>query len=294
MNDLLRVHILCLLLSFLVTTTHGASTDNVQSNFEIHFKNAYTALDAQAFEKSLTEGLKAQRYNPTHYLTHAIICLDYYNIAEKLDVRHLEHKKKKIVLYEKMAQEAERGILADPDKGECYFFRGLAHARLSTTNGIFYSLFMAKGIESDWLKATQLEAAYKKNNGVDLKSSAHIALSIYYRLCPSFFIWQLVFGINGDADLSVRHAQIAYDVDPRIEVSKEYGISLISRGIKQKNPDDIKAGKNYLKKVLTMANRLVTDPIDKQHAAMLLKHIERCPNYSRDQQQYRPALTPAH
>ncbi len=251
--------------------------------YQQHFKLADELMGNYNFEESIKECEAALQYHPGDYLVHAIMCLDYYEIAEKMDV-HKQHAQK-VKIYEKMAKIAEEGIKNAPDHGECYFFRGLAHARLSTTNGVIYSLFMAKGIEEDWLKAYRTRSDYVTPNGENLQASTAIALGSYYRLCPSFFLTQLLFGISGNLDKSVDYCRQAYDMDPRIEVTKEYGVSLITRGLDRHNEEDIEQGKVLLAKVKTLPLRLHTDPVDIEHSQLLLNNIQLCPNYSRDQQQ---------
>ncbi|MGA2090556.1 MAG: hypothetical protein ABSH12_03740 [Endomicrobiales bacterium] len=250
------------------------------------FKKADYCLGKYDFEQSIKECESALHYKPNDYLVRAIQCLDCYEIAEPMDPKQSELRKKKNEIYEKMVSVAEEGIRCAPDHGECYFMRGLAHARLATTHGIMYSLFMAKGIEKDWLRAVKCQSEYRTPNGEDLQTSSYIALGSYYRLCPSFIVLKLLFGINGDINKSVNYCRMAYEHDPtRIEIVKEYGVSLITRGLWNKKPADIEKGKELLRSVATLPLRLHTDPIDIEHSKLLLKDITLCPEYSRDQQQ---------
>lgn len=256
-----------------------------EQQYDYYFRLADKNLGEFSFEESIQYCEKALKYKPGDYLVRAIICLNYYELGEQLKVQIPEQKKEKAKLYLKMEEIAEQGIKHAPGKGECYFFRGLARARLSTTNGIIYSLFMAKGIEKDWLFAKECKSEYVTPNGENLHASAHVALGSYYRLCPSFFLLALIFGINGDIDKSVEYCRLAHEMDTRIEITKEYGVSLITRGLWQKKDEDIAAGKALLKQVPTMTLRLRTDPVDIEHSKMLLNDIKLCPEYSRDQQQ---------
>ncbi|MCK5242221.1 hypothetical protein KAR34_07205 [bacterium] len=253
--------------------------------YQQHFDQAVFHLGEHNFEASIEECKLALQYQPEAYLIRAIWCLDLFEIAEQLNVRDSKQRKLKIAMYEKMVKIAEAGIKYAPDKGECYFFRGLAHARLCTTAGILYNLFMAKGIEKDWLHAIACNSNYITPTGENLLASGHIALASYYRLCPSFFLLTWIFGISGDLDKSVEYGKIAYDLDPRIEVIKEYGISLITRGLANKKEEDINTGKTLLAKIPTLPLQLKTDPIDIEHSKLLLENIKLCPGYSRDQQQ---------
>ncbi|MDD8019128.1 MAG: hypothetical protein PHP42_12195, partial [Bacteroidota bacterium] len=195
-------------------------------------------------------------------------------------------KKWKIEMYHKMISIANDGIRCAPEKGECYFMRGLANARLATTKGVLSQLFSAKGIEEDWLVAVNRQSDYVTQHGENLQASANIALGVYYRLCPTFFLLKWTFGISGDLNKAVAYCKRAYELDStRIEIVKEYGVALITRGLDTKNDNDIAAGKELLQKVFTLPIRLNTDKIDIEHSKTLLNDISLCPGYSRDEQQ---------
>lgn len=279
------VLILFVLISGMAILSQSEAQEN-KEEYNKYFNKADYLLGNYEFKESIKNCELALKYKPTDFLIRAIMCLNYYEIAEQLDVKKKTEKKKKLNIYKKMAKIAEEGIKCAPDNGECYFMRGLANARYSTTKGILSSLFKAKGIEKDWLKAVRYRSDYVTPNGENLEASSNIALGVYYRLCPSFFLLKLVFGIKGDLDKSVLYCKKAFAVDPtRIEIVKEYGISLITRGLKNKDEKDIAEGKEYLKMVTTLPLCLKTDPIDIKHSKMLLNDISLCPGYSRDQQQ---------
>ena len=228
----------------------------------------------------------ALKYRPNDFLVRAMMCLDYYEIAERLDAKKSGDKDKKIEIYKTMIQIAEKGIAYAPDKGECYFMRGLANARMATTKGVLSQLFTAKQIETDWLVAVNRKSDYVTPNGENLQASSCLALGVYYRLCPRFFLLKWIFGISGDQDKAIVYCKKAYSLDStRIEIVKEYGVSLITRGLDSKNEHEIEQGKELLKKVSSLPLRLQTDKIDIEHSKMLLENIRLCPGYSRDEEQ---------
>lgn len=257
-----------------------------EKQYNKYLKKASDCLVKYEFEKSIKYAEESLKYKPKDFLMRALICLNYYEIGEQLDVKKDDEKDKREEIYDKMLEVAEEGIENAPDHGECYFMRGLARARIATTSGILYNLFKARSIKNDWLKAVELKSEYVTPTGEDLLASSYIALGAYYRLCPSFFLLKLIFGIDGDLDKSVEYCKKAYELDPeRIEIVKEYGVSLISRGLDNDDEKEIEKGKKYLKMIPDLPIRLKTDPIDIQHSKMLLNDIELCPGYSRDQQQ---------
>jgi tetratricopeptide (TPR) repeat protein len=280
---------------FLLAVVSLASAQNVvrvknnesaEDQYKFYFHQADDEMGKFQFRESIGSCEEALKYKPDDYLVRAIECLNYYEIAEKLDVKKSDEKEQKIRIYDKMVAIANDGIRRAPDKGECYFMRGLANARLATTKGIFSQLFTAKSIEQDWLVAVDRKSDYTTQHGENLQASANLALGVYYRLCPTFFLLKWMFGISGDLDKSVEYCKRAYELDStRIEIVKEYGVALITRGLDRKNNDDIEAGKAFLRKVPTLPLRLHTDTIDIAHSKMLLNDISLCPGYSRDEQQ---------
>ena len=257
-----------------------------ESRYNAHFKKADYHLGKFEFQESLHECEEALKYKPDDFLIRAMMCLDYYEIGEKLDAHKSEDKDRKIEIYDTMMVIANEGIRRAPDKGECYFMRGLANARRATTKGVFSELFTAKQIETDWLVSVDRTSDYTTPNGENLQASSCIALGVYYRLCPTFFMLKWIFGISGDLDKAVTYCTRAYILDStRIEIVKELGVALITRGLDRNNNADIEAGKEYLRKVPTLPLRLQTDKIDIQHSKMLLNDISLCPGYSRDEQQ---------
>ena len=260
-------------------------SDSVRQ-YKIFFNKADYHLGKFEFEESLKDCETALKYKPDDFLIRAMMCLDYYEIGEKLDAHKSEDKEKKIEIYDTMVRIAEEGMRFAPDKGECYFMRGLAYARRATTKGVFSELFTAKQIENDWLISVNRKSDYVTPNGENLQASSCVALGVYYRLCPTFFMLKWIFGISGDLDKAVYYCKKAYELDStRIEIVKEYGVALITRGLDTKNNTDIEEGKEYLRKVPTLPLRLHTDKIDIEHSKMLLNDISLCPGYSRDEQQ---------
>jgi tetratricopeptide (TPR) repeat protein len=281
--------ILLLFVSHSLSQNHTPSSSDGSKNegwYKIYFDKADYHLGKFEFEESLKNCETALTYKLDDFLIRAMMCLDYFEIAEKLDVHKSADKKKKLEIYNTMIQIADEGIKRAPDKGECYFMRGLANARMATTKGILSELFTAKQIENDWLIAVDRKSDYTTPNGENLQASSCVALGVYYRLCPSFFLIRWMFGISGDLDKAVHYCKKAYDLDStRIEIVKEYGVALITRGLDRTNNGDIERGKEFLKIVSTLPLRLDTDTVDIAHSKMLLNDISLCPGYSRDEEQ---------
>ena len=292
MNSMLRCVALCSILLMPATSlpqgdySSLADGPSAKEEYDKYFHKADYDIGKFQFDDCIKNCEEALEYEPNDYLVRAMMCLSYYEIAEKLDIHNPAEKARKIVLYNTMLKVAEEGIKCAPDKGECYFMRGLANARIATTKGILSELFTAKQIEKDWLIAVNRKSDYTTPNGENLQASSCVALGVYYRLCPSFFLLKWMFGISGDLDKAVYYCTKAYDLDStRIEIVKELGVALVTRGLDRDNQADIEQGKKYLREVPTLPWRLDTDSIDVVHSRMLLKDISLCPGYSRDEEQ---------
>ncbi len=119
----------------------AAGNPGPDENYIACFHRADDEMGKFQFNESIKSCEEALKYKPDDFLVRAMECLDYYEIAEKLDVKKPDEKQWKIDAYNKMIDIANDGIKCAPDKGECYFMRGLANARLATTKGIFSQLF---------------------------------------------------------------------------------------------------------------------------------------------------------
>ena len=264
----------------------GGENGSAEEQYKVYFHNADYDIGKFKFDDCIKNCEEALKYKPNDYLVRAMMCLSYYEIAEKLDINKTTDKERKIELYNTMLRVAEEGIKCAPEMGECYFMRGLANARIATTKGVLAELFTAKGIENDWLIAVNRKSDYTTPNGENLQASSCVALGVYYRLCPSFFLLRWMFGISGDLDKAVYYCNKAYTLDStRIEIVKEYGVALITRGLDRNKNEDIESGKEYLRKVPTLPLRLDTDTVDIVHSKTLLSNISLCPGYSRDEEQ---------
>ena len=280
--------ILCIASVSISQSGHPSSPENLsaEEEYKIYFHKADADIGKFNFDESIKNCEEALKYKPNDYLVRAMMCLGYYEVAEKLDIHKSADKERKIALYNTRLKVAEEGITCAPEMGECYFMRGLANARIATTKGILSELFTAKQIENDWLIAVNRKSDYTTPNGENLQASSCVALGVYYRLCPSFFLLRWMFGISGDLDKAVTYCKKAYELDStRIEIVKEYGVALITRGLDNKNNEDVDKGREYLRQVPQLPLRLDTDTVDIAHSKMLLNDISLCPGYSRDEEQ---------
>jgi len=193
----------------------------------------------------------------------------------------------KMAVYTEMRDAAETALKVDPENTHALFARGIANARLGTTRGVLASLWSAKGIERDWMQVANDPKRYSSLGGNEmLPCDANLALGIFYRLVPDWFIVQVLAGTRGDLDKSLMYLQRAVDVCPgRIGPTKELGVTQLCIGERRADDGMTAAGKATLQEVLRLTPQNDTDELDLKHSQMLLGAPGLSCEYSRDGQQ---------
>ena len=193
----------------------------------------------------------------------------------------------KVAFYQDLVDHADKGLELDATNPHLYFAHGVALGRLGTTRGILSSLFTAKTIEQDWLKAIQSDIRYSSIGREEvLPCDLHQALGQFYRLVPDWWIVRLLAGTRGDLDKSLHHLQIADRcAADRIQVVKELGVTQLCIAQKKRDDDMTEKGKATLTRMLQLTPEVATDHIDMRHARKLLNQPDLACEYSRDGQQ---------
>lgn len=193
----------------------------------------------------------------------------------------------KMAVYTEMRDAAETALRIDPENTHALFARGIANARLGTTRGVLASLWSAKGIERDWIKVASDPKRYSSLGGNEmLPCDANLALGIFYRIVPDWFIVQVLAGTRGDLDKSLFYLQQSVDGCPgRIGPTKELGATQLCIGERRSDDKMTAAGKETLQSVLRLPPKNDTDHLDHTHSKMLLGAPGLSCEYSRDGQQ---------
>ncbi|HEX7511651.1 MAG TPA: hypothetical protein VF335_10150, partial [Chitinivibrionales bacterium] len=71
-------------------------------SYQHYFKQADSLMGKYQFQASIQACENALQCNPKDYLVHAIMCLNYYEIAEVMDVK--KQRNDKVAIYEKIAR----------------------------------------------------------------------------------------------------------------------------------------------------------------------------------------------
>lgn len=209
---------------------------------------------------------------------------NFYDMGESLPI---SAKDERFELALKIEDYGRRCLKADPRNGNCYFWIGVGIGRQGTVRGILTQIRHAKEVHDLWIKATRLQKPYRSKDGTSsVPGDYYLALGIFYRLIPDWWIVQLVLGVRGNIDTSVEYLRKAVALEPtRMEYTKELGISLVCRGTKINRPQDNEEGKAYLLKVETLPMYKGYDKVDREHARLILSRPDMACAYSRDGQQ---------
>lgn len=209
-----------------------------------------------------------------------------YEIGERFERTDTSIDKE--AFYQEMLDATEAGLKLAPRDLHLRFARGIAMGRLGTTRGVLSSLFMAKTVETDWLSVAQSNTfTYSSLGGYErLPCDAYIALGIYYRLVPDWWIVQMLAGTRGDLDKSLSWHQKAVQCKPReVQNWKELGVTQMC--IAERRGDDTMkqsavASLTKCQQLKPQSARAVTD---QKHCQKIIADPSLACEYSRDGQQ---------
>ena len=208
-----------------------------------------------------------------------MLARSYFISAEHMDP---EDEKGRLKLLAHAENNSRKAIQLEPKSGESLFFLTATLGRIATTKGILQALRVTGRLERGFLKVIAFKPEYNFA-GFCTAGDTQTGLGIYYRIVPDWWLVKLLTGSRGDIDTSIVHLKNGLLYQPyRVEYNKEYGVSLLCRGHRQKNQKDIEEGLQVLRKALELPNLLKTDRIDKKHIRELLVNHGKACGYSRD------------
>jgi tetratricopeptide (TPR) repeat protein len=237
----------------------------------------YTAGDYPALEAAIDERLAASPDADLYWMK-ARVMFERGELIEK------NSGVDKVAYYERMKAMADKGLELRPKDPHILFARGIANARIGTTKGVLSSLFLARTVEADWLAATT--AVYASIEGKEaLPSDAYLALGIFYRLVPDWWIVQVVAGTRGDLDKSLSFHQKAVALKPSIDALKELGVTQLCIAERREDAAMREAGMASLDRGLAVPARSEKNRIDISHMREIKANPGLACEYSRDGQQ---------
>jgi len=205
---------------------------------------------------------------------------------EQGELMHDVGSSTKIAHYNEMEDLANKGLEVRPDDPHLRFARGLANARLGTTKGVLSSLFLARGVEADWLFAANSGFTYASLGDKEvLPADVYQALGVFYRLVPDWWVVQMVAGTRGDLDKSHDYLQKAAASRANIPILKELGVTQLCIGTQRDDAAMLSDGQATLDRALAMPASTDKDRIDHKHIGLLKGDPSMACEYSRDGQQ---------
>lgn len=264
-----------------------AADDPKCSQLVAESERLWVARDFDGSDKVLAEAVKLCPKMAELYWRQA---RNEYDRIEMIPRNKKPSKDQLIARYRKIEKLADQCIALAPKDGNCYQWKGIAMGRRGTTQGMLNSLGEADDLERVFLKAESLAPQYRAENGTaNALGDVYDALGQFYRVVPewlcTFGIRQIV-GVCGDLKKSVAYLRKAVAREPkRIEYQKDLAVSLICYGQKHDDKNAVEEGKRILNSLQSLPNVKYSDPIDKEHAKMILKDPSLACGYSRDAQQ---------
>ena len=242
-------------------------------------------LYAQAKHKQgaeLAEKLYAETHDP-HLAV--FIGRSWYQYLEGNE--QITDKKERMVIYERAIAAIEKGLAQDPHDAHLQFAYGVLMGRAGTTRGVLASLRYADDIENAWLSVLDSDFKYGSINlEEEIPCDTYLALGIFYRLVPDYWIVKALSGTRGDLDKSLEMQEKGVECSgDRVRNLKELGVTQMCIGLSRKQPELVEAGRKSINRYLALEPHSQTEIVDMKHGIQLLKDPSLACGYSRDGQQ---------
>jgi len=178
---------------------------------------------------------------------------------------------------------ADRALAADPQCGECVFWKMSSMGRLATSSGAVRSASMARPIADLIDRAIALQPTYADNEWNHTLGNLYFASSAFYRLLPDWPWLDWMIGVHGDKDRALGYIEKALAISPdRVDYNLELGVVLTCIGRERDDRDALERGSRALTRARELPQRLGTDALDQRSADLLLERPELACGYSRD------------
>ncbi|MEK9628166.1 MAG: TRAP transporter TatT component family protein [Nitrospinota bacterium] len=166
-------------------------TSSTLKNIDSQYFNANSIQEFVDLEKQI---LKLTKSSPNEPELIWRLARNYFRIAKRTS-----DKKKKMRLFERCLETANRGILIEETSAENIYHMGLCLGNISVQKGIFSSLS-----NRDILKSS-MEKVIKINPNIEY-AGPHRFLGVYYNALPFF--------LGGDSDKAIFHLETAVTLAP--------------------------------------------------------------------------------
>ncbi len=243
-------------------------------------------LEGLALERSHQFLQAAQHYQKIAEMT-AGIAYPYWKTARSY-WRHAESlpgdaKAERLPFFELSDRWASQGLAIDPECAECMLWKFGALGRIGTTRGILKSLQFAPTMRDLIDDGIALNPRYADSPYNSTLGNLYYAGAVFYRVVPDSILLQWIVGVRGDLDRSLEMIRRAVGGAPgRVDYQVELGAILFCYAKKK----DARWAEAEARKVLTrvqdLPHYLSTDPLDVEHADILVHQPDKACGYSRD------------
>lgn len=206
---------------------------------------------------------------------------------QRLEGDTTSSKNERETIYVNAIAILDEGIAAAPDDVHLKFARGVVLARLGTTRGVLASLRLATDVESSWTATIESDYRYRSiGTQEQLPCDAYLALGIFYRLVPDWWIVKVISGTRGDLNKSLEMQQKGAACAPTtIRNLKELGVTQMCIGTRTDDEAMIEAGRASINAYFKLKPTMEAEIVDMKHGALLLANPKMACEYSRDGQQ---------
>jgi hypothetical protein len=176
-----------------------------------------------------------------------------------------------------------RGAETDPGCAECYLYEFIGLASAARIHGIWNSARNAGRMMRLLERAETLGPTHVDHPWNDERANLYFAKGVFYNVVPDSRVAQWTLGVRGSKQKSRLAYRKAIEICPR-RVDYHMGLAplLVCAGQQADDPELYAEGVSLLERIATLEDFLGTDPIDRDHAAILLAEPERACDYSRD------------
>jgi hypothetical protein len=196
-------------------------------------------------------------------------------------------QKEKLAWYNEMVRVAREGLRRKPDDPHLEFALGISLARLGTTRGVLSSLKFAAEVQQAWTHAAASDLRYSSLGGEEIvPCHVQLSLGVFYRLIPDSAVVQLLSGVRGDLDASIRYLESSNQCAPdQVGTLKELGAAYACKASRTGDAAWTDKANAVWTQATSVPSTRPTDPIDRDHIARLQRQPDLACSYSRDKQQ---------
>jgi len=171
----------------------------------------------------------------------------------------------------------------DPACAECLLYQFVGMSRAATTRGVLAAARSAAAMAALLDRALALRPTHADNDWNLELGNLYYAAGIFYRALPETALAEWTLGVRGDRRRSLEYLRRALATSPRrVDYHVELGAALLCLGAKTSDPQPTAEGISVLERVPDLPELQSTDPIDREHAGVLIGDPDAACGYGRE------------